>query len=111
VLGLLAYPHVSDVDLKRGLDDRVTAMRARARVLVDDALERQDPWVAELGAPPIATAAHEQWMREARTAAAYRELHGHAGTMADLVATATDRTQIGEAKATQAATRRAASLS
>lgn len=110
ILGLLAYPNVSNPDLQRGLDDRVTAMRARAQQLVDHAVRNTETWLLELGGLPGDPAAQLEWFTHARTVAAFRELHDYGGSIDNAIAQATGRTELGDAKAAHAAAERAREL-
>jgi len=64
---------VTDVDTRRGLEERRALIEQRARHLVLTAIERRQPWAAQLGAPPDDAASREAWLRQLDTVAAYRD--------------------------------------
>lgn len=77
VVGLIARPlHVTDLDMRRGLDERAEAMQRRALMLVKRAIESRERWLTELGDMPTNPAPRADWLRAACTVAAFRELHG-----------------------------------
>lgn len=77
VVGLIARPlHVTDVDMRRGLDDRAEAMQRRAVMLVKLAIESRERWLTDLGDMPADPASQAEWLRAACTVAAFHELHG-----------------------------------
>ncbi len=80
IVGLIARADgVTDPDMRRGLDERAHAMERRAAILVDRALAAREPWIAALGEPSAEPSAAAAWCREARTIAAFRELHNVTG--------------------------------
>ncbi|WAX55112.1 relaxase domain-containing protein [Jatrophihabitans cynanchi] len=99
--------HVGDPDMARALDERAAAMEHRAAQLVSRAIERREPWIAALGTPPTEPAPRAQWLREARTVAAFRELHA---TTAVSVENAHTATEAGDARAALAAIERARAI-
>jgi hypothetical protein len=64
---------VTDPDMEKALYERDVAMERRARELAAQALERGQPWVRRLGAPPADRAGREQWLEAISTVAAYRD--------------------------------------
>lgn len=64
---------VTDPDLARALEERATAMEARARTLAEQAIEDDQSWVRALGPVPADPARHRAWSAEAATVAAYRD--------------------------------------
>lgn len=67
-------PANSDPDMQAALSDREHAILLRAEYLVDEAIKRDEPWLAELG--ESLPGAMEEWRRRAVTVACYRELYG-----------------------------------
>jgi conjugative relaxase-like TrwC/TraI family protein len=64
---------VTDPDTGQALREREVAMQRRARVLAAQALDRGEPWIRRLGAPPTDAIARERWIDAVSTVAAYRE--------------------------------------
>jgi len=64
---------VNDLDTKRALDERRALIEQRAHELAEVALERGQPWVAQLGARPDDPASSERWLRNVEVIAAYRD--------------------------------------
>jgi conjugative relaxase-like TrwC/TraI family protein len=60
-------------DMRRALDERKHLIEQRARVLAEQAVANQEPWVRELGLPPRDTRAHRTWLEHAAIVAAYRD--------------------------------------
>lgn len=112
VVGLFAHVGgVTDPDMRRALDERSGAMERRAADLVDRALAGAEPWIAALGTPPNSAGARRSWMREARTIAAFRDLHH----VTELVPAALEHsdgslTGIGQARTAIAAWHRAQTI-
>lgn len=69
-----------DAGTARVLDERGELIEARARTLVDHALEAKDAWIQALGTPPSTASAAAAWRRHASTVAAYRDRYGIAGS-------------------------------
>jgi hypothetical protein len=62
-----------DPDMVRGLEERDEAMQRRARVLAEQAIERNQTWVCRLGIPPSDPLARKHWLDAVTTVVAYRE--------------------------------------
>ncbi len=109
VVGLIARADgVTDPDMRRALDERAQAMEQRAQVLVDRALAAREPWIAALGTPPHDSGSGATWAREARTVAAFRELHHVTGAVHASLSDGDGSTKgLGEARAAMAAWQRA----
>jgi hypothetical protein len=60
---------------QQALNERETAIEARADQLLRQAITNNEPWLAELGPRPANPHTAKQWLQAARTAAAYRERH------------------------------------
>ena len=67
-------PANTDPEMQAALSDREHAILVRAEHLVDEAIRREEPWLAELGEP--LPGAMEEWRRRAVTVACYRDLYG-----------------------------------
>jgi hypothetical protein len=103
---------VSDPEMAQALAERDRAMEARARTLADQALETGEPWVQRLGAPPVARAPRERWIREVSTIAAYRDRWHVTGPSAlDERGSTSTTEQRGQRKLAQSAVTRAEALS
>jgi conjugative relaxase-like TrwC/TraI family protein len=112
VVGLIARADgATDPDMRRALHERAQAMEQRAAALVDRALAAREPWIAALGTPPADPRSGAAWAREARTVAAFRELHN---VTDDVPASLRDGDgslmALGDARAAIAAWRRAEAL-
>ncbi len=112
IVGLVARADgVTDPDMQRALAERAQAMEQRAQVLVDRALAAREPWIAALGAPPADPRSGAAWAHEARTIAAFRELHKVAGdTPASLNDGGGSLMALGDARAAIAAWHRAEAI-
>lgn len=64
---------VADADLERGLNERDTAIEARAVNLAARAIRDRSAWTRKLGRPPRNPAHRTEWFGAAATVAAYRE--------------------------------------
>jgi hypothetical protein len=64
---------VTDPDIARGLEERGEAMQRRARVLAEQAIERNQTWVRRLGIAPTEPPAKERWIEAVTTVVAYRD--------------------------------------
>ncbi len=64
---------VTDPDIARGLEERGEAMQRRARVLAEQAIERNQTWVRWLGIAPTEPPAKERWIEAVTTVVAYRD--------------------------------------
>ena len=73
---------VADPDVARALAEREQAMEDRAGAVLQRALARQEPWTARLGAAPTSPALRAAWEHQARSVAAYRDLHRERGDRA-----------------------------
>lgn len=105
VVGLIARPqHIDDPDMARALDERARAIERRAGELVRRALAGGERWIEALGEPPSGSLARAEWVREACTVAAFRELHS---TTQIGVETARTAIEAGDARVALAAIERA----
>jgi hypothetical protein len=64
---------VTDLDMKRALDDRRDLIEQRAREATLTALDHRQPWTRKLGQPPTKPVKREAWLRQLDTIVAYRE--------------------------------------
>ena len=72
VAGLFPRPTgITDPDVLLALNDRAAAVEQRARTLADEAIDRGESWVQDLGDPPATGEGYEQWVGEVATSAAY----------------------------------------
>jgi hypothetical protein len=55
------------------LAERQYLIESRALALAEAAVESDEPWLKRLGEPPVSPVAHQCWLRELRTIAAYRD--------------------------------------
>ena len=55
------------------LRERQELIETGAVALAEAAVERGEPWLKRLGSPPVEVGERERWLREVRTAAAYRD--------------------------------------
>ena len=60
-------------EMTTALRERQNLIEERAHSLAEDAVERREPWLKRLGAPPAENGARAQWLRQVRTVAAYRD--------------------------------------
>lgn len=67
-------PDFGDPEFTEALQDRELAIQLRAELLVDRALQDNEPWLQELGTP--ITGGETEWRRRAVTVACYRDLYG-----------------------------------
>lgn len=111
VAGLIARADgVTDPDLRRALDERAEAMERRAVALLERALRNGEAWIGARGEPPTDALLFAQWAREARTVAAYRELHNIRDETPAALTQAGSAIGIGEARAAVAAWQRARTI-
>jgi hypothetical protein len=74
IAGLFPKPaFTAPADLQDGLDDRARLIEERARVAAETAVEKGQPWAAQLGRPPTDPPLREEWLLKLSTVAAYRE--------------------------------------
>jgi len=59
--------------MARGLEEREEAIQRRARVLAEQAIERNQIWVRRLGIAPSDPRARERWIEAVTTVVAYRD--------------------------------------
>jgi conjugative relaxase-like TrwC/TraI family protein len=71
--------NVADPDMARALTERAEAMETRSMELARKAMEKRPPWLNRLGIPPSNAALSQEWLRQVRVVAAYRELYGVIG--------------------------------
>jgi conjugative relaxase-like TrwC/TraI family protein len=74
IVGL--FPHavgVNDPDVQRGLDERAALIEQRAYAIAADAIDRNQPWVAQLAAVPTEPAQRAAWLDKVAVIAAYRD--------------------------------------
>jgi conjugative relaxase-like TrwC/TraI family protein len=71
--------NVADPDMARALTERTEAMEMRSTELARRAMEKRPPWLNRLGHPPSKPALRQEWLRQVRVVAAYRELYGVTG--------------------------------
>jgi conjugative relaxase-like TrwC/TraI family protein len=65
--------HVADEDVARALQERETALQARATVLARHSVDTHAPWLRSFGRPPNEPEARTRWLQAVATVAAYRE--------------------------------------
>ena len=70
---------VADPDMARALTERAKAMETRSLELARNAMEKRPSWLNRLGIPPSNPALRQEWLRQVRVVAAYRELYGVTG--------------------------------
>ena len=63
-------------DMRTALRERRALIEQRASALVDDAVRGGAPWLTELGGGPSDPQRAQEWRREARIVAAYRDRYG-----------------------------------
>lgn len=83
-------------DMRVALRERRALIEQRANALVDEAVRGGAAWLAELGGEPSDPQRAQEWRREARIVAAYRDRYGIADESA-LGSTATTAAQQGDA--------------
>lgn len=89
-------------DMRAALRERRALIEERANALVDEAVRGGAAWLAELGGEPSGPQHAQEWRREARVVAAYRDRYGIADESA-LGSTAPTATQRGDtSKASEA---------
>ncbi|WP_394771527.1 AAA family ATPase, partial [Lacisediminihabitans sp.] len=89
-------------DMRAALRERRALIERRANALVDDAVRGGAAWLAELGGEPGDPQRAQEWRREARFIAAYRDRYGIADGSA-LGSTATTAAQQSDASKARAA--------
>jgi conjugative relaxase-like TrwC/TraI family protein len=75
IAGLLYEARNPDIDpdLRHALDERRDLIEQRAFTLVANAVADNSPWLLPLGPPPSAGRPRDDWFRQARIVAAYRD--------------------------------------
>lgn len=63
-------------ELRQSLDERRDLIEQRADAVLDAAMAKRAPWVSRLGVMPTDHVKADQWRRNARTVAAYRDQYG-----------------------------------
>ena len=96
-------------DMRTALRERRALIEQRANALVDDAVRGGAPWLAELGGEQSDPQRTQEWRREARVVAAYRDRYGIADGSA-LGPEATTAAKRGDASKARAALVRARQL-
>ena len=104
---------VADVDMERGMNERGSAIEARAIDLASQAIKDRDAWTRKLGRPPRNAAHRTEWLGAAASVAAYRESWSVGGDPRPLGSpkNVTSLEQYGEYKRALAALQRAIDLS
>jgi hypothetical protein len=71
--------NVADSDMGRALAERAEATEMRSVESARQAMEMRPPWLDRLGIPPSRPALRQEWLRQVRVVATYRELYGVTG--------------------------------
>lgn len=77
IAGLFPKPiFTAQSDLQSGLDDRARLIEERARAAAEAAVEKRQPWAAQLGRRPADPLRCDEWLLRVATVAAYRQRWG-----------------------------------
>lgn len=96
--------------MRTALDERRALIEKRAHVVARDAVDTRATWTRRLGDPPQDRRAHQSWLSQVATVAAYRDRYGIASDL-PLGASAISDAQRADADLARAAQRRAAAIS
>ena len=96
-------------EMRRALAERQELMESRAIALAETAVAHREPWLRRLGEAPIDPQLRDEWMRQVRVVAAYRDRYAIESRSAVGSDAVTDAQRLDAARARQAA-RRAASM-
>lgn len=111
IAGIIPEPlGYMDADDRRAIDERIDAIEARARALVELAVRECAPWVRRLGEQPRDPTQGERWLHAAAAVAAYRDRYKVVSALPLAGSTANDAQRADRQRA-HAALREAVSLS